>query len=176
MAVTTEWTVPQTNRTVYSGTSGDTKPSNPVAGSIFYETNTGVAYEFDGLSWVKNWTSGLSHVAVRSGGSSIVPTSYTGLTATLGTGGTGYAIASGAKYVHLGVKATGGVIYIAFGTSSANAVANVEATGTELGMMVGSSGTAGNTFIVGIPSDSTITHFALADSAGTAVLMVTQGV
>lgn len=66
MAVTTEWTVPQTNRTVYSGASGDTKPSNPVAGSIFYENDTGVAYEFDGSSWVQNWTNGAAHVVSPS--------------------------------------------------------------------------------------------------------------
>lgn len=51
MAVTTEWTVPQTNRKVYSGLSGDSKPSDPVAGSVFFETNTLDVYHYDGSAW-----------------------------------------------------------------------------------------------------------------------------
>lgn len=71
MAVTTEWTVPQTSRTVYSGLSSDSKPSNPVAGSIFYETDTNDFYYFDGAAWTKTGTDGAAHVDASPDGHAV---------------------------------------------------------------------------------------------------------
>jgi hypothetical protein len=36
----------------YIGESTDTKPSDPPAGSTFYETDTGSTYIFTGTAWI----------------------------------------------------------------------------------------------------------------------------
>ncbi len=36
----------------FIGVSGDTKPTNSLIESTFYETDTGNTYIFDGINWV----------------------------------------------------------------------------------------------------------------------------
>jgi hypothetical protein len=76
------------------------------------------------------------------------------------------------------VANTGTAVLIAFGTSAANAEANVSgAVGAEVGYMLG-AGTAGDVYIIGVPTDPLITHFSLAENNAvpSGVVMVSQGV
>jgi len=124
-------------------------------------------------------TDGADHVAVKSGAASIIPSNYAAGPVALSQAGDGYAISSGARYLSIGVTvaATGTGVFLAFGTSELDAEANVSGTvGSEVGMMLG-GGSAGDVYIVGIPNDSTITHFALAENHATPTgyVSVTQG-
>ena len=125
-------------------------------------------------------TAGGLNTSVKSGGASIVPSNYASGPATLSQAGDGYAIASGARYLSIGVTValTGTGLFLAFGTSELDSEANVSGTvGSEVGMMIAGA-SAGQVVIVGIPTDSTITHFALAENhaSPTGKVCVTQGV
>ena len=125
-------------------------------------------------------TAQAAHVAVKSGGASIVPSNYAAGPVALSQAGDGYAIASGARYLSIGVTValTGTGLFIAFGTSELDAEANVSGTvGSEVGMMIAGA-SAGQVVIVGIPTDTTITHFALAENHAvpTGYVSVTQGI
>lgn len=134
----------------------------------------------DGNTHSLNGKNGSAHVDVKSGGASITPSNYASGPITLSQAGDGFAIASGARYLSIGVTValTGTALLLAFGTSELDAEANVSGTvGSEVGMMIAGSA-AGQIVIVGIPTDSTITHFALAENhaAPTGKVLVTQGV
>ena len=63
MAITTEYVVPVTGRTIYSGLSTDTKPVTAVASSEFFETDTKELYSYDGANWLLLRSYGSVHVA-----------------------------------------------------------------------------------------------------------------
>ena len=126
-------------------------------------------------------TDGAAHVAVRNGGSSMVPSNYAAGPVALSTAGDGYAIASGAKYLSIGktVALTGTGLFLAFGTSELDAEANVSGTvGSEVGWMIAGPEVGVVPFLIGVPTNPTITHFALAENhaAPTGKVSVTQGV
>ena len=112
-----------------------------------------------------------------STGSAITPSNYDGITGTLTAAGDGYALATGATLLSIGVQtAAAGPILLAFGTSEADSESNVVGTvGSEVGMHLG-SGSAGDVYVVGVPSG--MTHYAIAENHATptGVVLVTQGV
>jgi len=127
-------------------------------------------------------------INVMSGGmksnSDFVPSSYTGKITTTATG-VATAIASGASKLLLqSLEVTGleEFAVLAFGTSAANAIANLNiaaAVGTTGIIIPSGDSTAGGVAIpvtLSIPANAT--HFALVDgvSAQVQIIMVTQGV
>jgi len=127
-------------------------------------------------------------VNVMSGGmksnSDFVPSAYTGKITTTATG-VATAIATGASKLMLqSLEVTGMEEFavLAFGTSAANAIANLNiaaAVGTTGIIIPSGDSTAGGvapTIIISIPANAT--HFALVDglSGQVQVIMVTQGV
>jgi hypothetical protein len=127
-------------------------------------------------------------IKVMAGGmksnSDFVPSSYTGKITTTATG-VSTAIASGASKLLLqSLEVTGleEFAVLAFGTSSANAIANLTiaaAVGTTGIIIPSGDSTAGGLatpITIGIPANAT--HFALVDGVSglVQVIMVTQGV
>jgi hypothetical protein len=129
-----------------------------------------------------------SEIVVLAGGvkshADFIPSSYTGKITTTATG-VGTAIASGASKLLLQSLEITGIeefAVLAFGTSSANAIANLNiaaAVGTTGIIIPSGDSTAGGVapaIVVGIPSNAT--HFALVNglSGQVQIIMVTQGI
>lgn len=111
----------------------------------------------------------------------VTPSDYSGPTSVLTTGGISGALATGATKLSLGcIIAPAGPVLIAFGTSSGDAIANVEGGATPanlLGHMMKISAIS-DVDKVDVPESSDITHYAIAEGHGTPTgqLMVTQGI
>lgn len=147
--------------------------------ALSINTTNKTVKEWDGANWNPIRSVGAAHTSIKSGGASIIPSNYAAGPVALSQAGDGYALASGARYLSIGVTValTGTGVFLAFGTSELDAEANVSGTvGSEVGMMIAGAA-AGQVVIVGIPSDATITHFALAENhaAPTGKVSVTQG-
>ena len=78
MAITTEWTVPNTSRKGYSGLSSDNKGdiTDAVAGAEFHETDTNDLYIYDGAGW--NLVRNNGYTLVESQGENTVDVASTG--------------------------------------------------------------------------------------------------
>lgn len=152
---------------------------NPNVGDLGIESD-GDKFEWRG-AWVQIGTGGAALTSSQNGGASIIPSNYAASPVALSQAGDGYAIASGARYIQVGMttETAGSAVLLAFGTSELDAEDNVDGTvGSEVGMMILGGAVIGKiSDPLGVPRDPLITHFAIAENHAvpTGDCIITQG-
>jgi len=170
---------------IFYGTAADLAAKTAILDALAeYRLDDGSRYQSNGAGgWDQTHAAGGAGLVTTAG---FKPSSYTGKISS-SEDGTTFAIATGAtklmlQSLDMAVAGTAEYAVVAFGTSAADAQANLTITGTTpnkiatTGAVVGSSTKVGEPpLILGIPANAT--HCAIGNGIAATVvqLMITQG-
>ena len=112
------------------------------------------------------------NVNISRGGDSLTPIVYNTVSAE--DTGTAVELNPATSKVFFRSLATVGDVYVTFGTSEANAIANLDIAGGIKGVLLITATNSANTILLDVPKGAT--HYAVYNSVGSMSVSVTEGI